>query len=317
MEARGVIVSAPGIYDMAEADYHADCCPAPSLSSSIARELLVYSPQHAWFAHPRLNPAYQREDEEKFDLGRAAHAYLLEGKAKCVIVEEKDWKKDVAKAAKLAAYAAGKIPLLADRWGDVQAMALAATRQLDAHEDSPRPLAGGKPEQTLVWQEEGIWLRARLDWLHDGRRFIDDYKSTQASANPDAFTRTLFNMGYDVQAAFYLRGLQVLTGIASVTFRFVVQESFAPYALSVIGLGPEALEIGARKVGYAIRLWRECVARDVWPGYPTATCWADAPPWEVARWLEQEIREGAKPAVPVPILDDGRTLDEQLFGEKA
>jgi len=308
-------VERPGIYEMPAADYHADPCPAPSLSSSIARDLLSYSAQHAWWAHPRLNPAYEHEDSERFDLGRAAHAYLLEGESGFVIIEAPDWRTKAAKDARDAARLAGKIPLLADRWSDVQGMALAATRQLDAHEDTPRPLAGGKPEQTLVWQEDGLWCRARLDWLHDGLRVIDDYKTTEASANPDAFTRTLFNLGYDVQCAFYVRGLRALTGIANLTFRFVVQESFAPYALSVIGLCPEAHEIGQRKVDYAIRLWRECLARNVWPGYSTATCYADVPPWEAARWLEREMGSQYAPTAPAGI-DDGRPLADQLFGKE-
>ena len=304
------MITQPGIYTLDAAAYHADPCPAPSLSSSIARELLASSALHAWFAHPRLNPAYQREEDTDFDLGRAAHAYILEGESGCVIVNEKDWKKDVAKTAKKAAYAAGKIPLLAHRWDDVQAMALAATRQLGAHED-PRPLAGGKPEQTLVWQEDGAWCRARLDWLHDDRKSIEDYKSTGASANPEVWSRTLFGAGHDIQAAFYLRGLKAVTGLEA-TFRFVVQENFAPYALSVIGLAPDALALAERKVAYALVLWRHCLTLDTWPGYPTQTCWASAPPWEEARWGEQEYRMQSGAAT----VDDGRPISDQLFEEK-
>ena len=299
------MIDRPGIYHISAEEYHRDPVgPAPSLSSSIARELLTSSAQHAWWAHPRLNPAYHPEEKDKFDFGRAVHAYLLEGESYFVIVPASDWRTKAAKDARDEARKQGKIPLLADRWGDVQGMAAAASRQLDAHDDPPRPLATGQPEQTLVWQEDGLWCRARLDWLHEDRRVIDDYKTTEASANPDAFSRTLFGMGYDIQCAFYLRGLQAITGHEA-RFRFVVQESYPPYALSVIGLAPEALEIGRRKVEYALRLWRYCLTRNVWPGYPTATCYAEAPPLEAARWLEQETR---------PPLDDGRPLSDQLFG---
>ena len=301
------MIDVPGIYQIGAAEYHRDSVgPAPSLSASIAHILLNQSAWHAWFAHPRLNPAYERQDDERFDLGTAAHAYLLEGESGFTIIQAPDWRTKLAKEARDDARRDGKIPLLADRWGDVQGMALAAGQQLDVNEDPPRPLANGRPEQTLVWQEDGAWCRARLDWLHDDRKTIDDLKTTGASANPDVWTRALFGAGHDVQAAFYLRGLKALTGITA-AFRFVVQETFPPYALSVIGLAPEALEIGARKVEYAIRLWRHCLALGEFPGYPTRVCYADPPPWESARWLEIETR--------ARFTDDDRPLADQLMGE--
>src|SRR5262245_50563917 len=73
------MIDGPGIYDIPLAEYLADPCPAPSLSASIAHILLSQSPRHAWEAHPRLNPHYEPEEAEAFDLGTAAHAYLLEG----------------------------------------------------------------------------------------------------------------------------------------------------------------------------------------------------------------------------------------------
>lgn len=298
----------PGIYAMSAAEYHADPCDAASLSASLAHELLTRSAWHAWIAHPKLNPAYQREEGERFDLGTAAHAYLLEGESGFAIIEAPDWRTKLAKDARDDARRHGKIPLLADRWGDVQGMAVAATRQLDAHEDRPRPLAGGTPEQTLIWREGEIWCRARLDWLHDDRKTIDDLKTTGASANPEVWTRALFGAGHDVQAAFYLRGLKALTGIDA-RFRFVVQENFPPYALSVIGLAPDALAHAEQKVAHAIACWQHCLETDTWPGYPRQTCWATVPPWEEARWGEQTYR-----AQEAPVFDDGRPLADQLGG---
>lgn len=303
------MIDKPGIYTMTADTYHADPAPTPSLSASIARVLLADSPRHAWWQHPRLNPAYQPEEDERFDIGTAAHAYLLEGASGFVIIEASDFRSKAAKEARGDARAAGKVPLLAERWADVQAMAEAARAQLAEHEDPPIPLSNGAPEQTLLWREGEIWCRARLDWLHDERRTIDDYKTTSGSANPDAWTRgPLFNNGFDVQAAFYVRGLKAVCG-TDATFRFVVQETYKPYALSVIGLAPSALGLAERKVKAAIEAWRECLGANRWPGYPVRTCWADAPAWEEARWLEREYRSQAEPMV-----DDGKPLAEQMFG---
>jgi hypothetical protein len=305
------VIDRSGCYALKAAEYHRDPAPAPSLSASIARELLTASPHHAWCAHPRLNPAYTREYEDKFDLGTAVHAYLLEGDDGFVIVNEKDWRKDAAKGAREEARLDGKVALLRDQWVSVQAMAIRAREQLAGHEP-PIPLTSGRPEQTLVWQEGRVWLRARLDWLHDDHRTIDDFKSTGASANPAAWTRTMFGLGADVQAALYVRGVKAVFGVEA-EFRFVVQETYPPYALAVIGLAPEAMALAERKVAWAIARWGECLASGQWPSYPTRTCWAELPPWEATRWMEQEILQG--PRGPAPV-DDGRPIEELLFKGK-
>lgn len=146
----------------------------------------------------------------------------------------------------------------------------------------------GKPESVLVWQEDnGAWCRARLDWLRAGA--IDDLKTTP-NANPEVCSRSLFGMGYDIQAAFYLRGLKRLTGEDAV-FRFAFIEKEAPYALSVVGLTAGAMMLAERKVRYALELWKTCLDNNEWPGYEHRTCWAEMPSWAEAAWLAKEDRE--------------------------
>lgn len=284
------MIDQPGIYDLTAEEYHADCCPEPSLSASIAQKLLGESPAHARQAHPRLAPVFEREEREVFDRGAAAHAYLLEGESGFALIDADDWRTKAAKEARDEARRAGKIPLLRFRFDEVLEMATAANLQLDAHKDQPRCFSDGKPEQTIIWREGSIWCRARLDWLRDDRLVADDYKSTAASAHPDAWVRTAYGMGADVQEAFYRRAVKAVTG-KEPRFRFVVQENYAPFALSVIALDPGAQMIADRKVEKAIALWSECVAADRWPAYPTQTCHVAIPAYEEARWIEREDRE--------------------------
>ena len=290
------MIATPGLYKITAAEYLADPVVEPSLSASIARTLLDRSPRHAWWAHPRLNPAYRTDHDEKFDLGTAAHALLLEGPGedRLVTIEADDWRTKSSQEARAAARAAGNVPLLGRQVLEVMAMVRAARQQLAAHLDPPMPLAHGMPEAALVWQERDVWCRARLDWLHADRRTVDDYKTTVGSANPDAWTRgSLFGLGYDVQAAFYLRGVKAVFGLEA-DFRFVVQEAAPPYALSVIGLAPSVLQLAHRKVEYAIDRWRACLASGRWPGYPSHPCYAEAPPWEETRWAERTWRDVAE-----------------------
>ncbi len=286
---RDYAIVEPGIYAIPESYYHADPCPQPSLSSSIAKLLCLASPAHARFAHPRLNPQTVEEEAEKLDIGSAAHALLLEGNAGVEIVDAADWRTKAAREARDAAYAAGKTPLLARVWADVQAMVDAIREQLDRHKDGGAAMfTDGKPEQTLVWMDDGVWCRARLDWLRPGA--IDDLKTTAGSANPDTWTRSMFGAGFDIQAAFYLRGLKALTAVDDAIFRFCVVENYPPYALSVVSLGPDAMMLAEKRVIYALEQWRAGLKAGDWVGYPRRTCWASLPPYIEAAWLEKESR---------------------------
>ena len=48
------MINTPGIYEIPATEYHADPCPEPSLSASVARTLIDRSPLHAWMKHPKL-----------------------------------------------------------------------------------------------------------------------------------------------------------------------------------------------------------------------------------------------------------------------
>ncbi len=280
----------PGIFDGVDAAvYHADkFTDVPSLSASIARILVGKSPAHARAAHPVLNPDLERKDDAKFDLGSAAHALFLEGEDVIFTVLAADWRTKEAKEARDAARADGKIPLLLQQAGDVRSMVAEARTQLDKHRAKPPLFKSGKPEQTLVWEEEnGVLCRARLDWLRDDHTAIDDYKTTSASADPDKWTRTMYGMGADMQVAFYMRGVELLTGIRPV-FRYAVQETYPPYALSVVDLAPSALALAEQKVEKAIEMWGFCLEKDFWPAYPEQVASIEVPTYEEMKWLEKE-----------------------------
>jgi hypothetical protein len=285
-------MTVPGILTMSDDAYHADPCERPSLSASIAHLLCSRSPAHARAAHPRLNPDLRRVEKEHFDVGTAAHALLLEGRDAVVVVDAPNWRTKAAQDERDAARAAGQVPLLVHVLADLEAMVAAAHEQLAAHRARPPLFSDGKPEQTLVWEEDGVLCRARLDWLRDDFTAVDDLKTTSRSASPELYSRALFGVGGDVQAAFYARGVERLTGIVP-EFRWVVVETAPPYALSVIAPAPDLLTIGRDKVEYAIDAWRRCLERDEWPAYSRLVCYAELPAYEEARWLEKDLQEAA------------------------
>jgi hypothetical protein len=110
--------------------YHADPCAVPSLSSSIIHILCSQSALHAWTAHPKLNPAAVQEEAQHFDIGKIAHALLLEGEWIAEVLDFDDWRTNKAKEAREIARLNGKVPILRKHWTDVEAMVQAANIQL-------------------------------------------------------------------------------------------------------------------------------------------------------------------------------------------
>lgn len=282
----------PGIYrDFDPALYYDDPCDAPSLNSTVAKLLVSETPLHAWTAHPRLNPDYRRDEDARFDIGTAAHELLLGGDTRVRVIEFENYYSNAAKEAREAARADGKLPLLSQQWDHVQGMIVAA-RELFRSPSDPPLFDRGSAETVIVWEDEGVTCRARLDWLRDDFASIDDYKTTSGSADPERWGSQIFKRGHDVQVAFYLRGIQALTG-ETPDFRFVVQETSPPYALSVVTLGADAYTIAQKKVTRAITLWRRCLRSGDWPGYGIEPFAVELPPWEEARWLARELEDEA------------------------
>lgn len=284
-----------GIHDGIPAEeYHSDPCEAPSLSASVANILVGSSPAHAKAAHPKLNPDLERVEEAKFDVGTAVHSVLLQGVDIVAVVPFSDWRTKEAKDRREAMRYEGKIPLLTDQAERVWQMVDSVRQQIAAHAAQPPLLTNGKAEQTLVWQDDhGITCRARVDWLHDDYAAIDDLKTTGASADPQKWQRTMYGIGADLQVAFYIRGVERLTGVTPL-FRFIVAETYPPYALSVVDLAPSALALGQDKVQRAIDLWAACLERDSWPAYDRRVASIEVPTYEELRWLErQDMKEAA------------------------
>lgn len=295
------------IHQMRSDAYHADPAQAPSLSSSIGKILLDKSPYHAWLAHPKLNPDYKPEESSTFDLGTAAHDLILEGGTPriCVIDPQeyrskptkaepegsipKGWTNNAIREARDLARSNGLTPILP--WDNA---VIKAMKESAMHFVADSEIVGifenGKPEQTLIWNEQGVWCRARLDWLTTDRRVILDYKSS-ASAEPGWFSRHIPSMGYDFQAAFYMRGLKAC-GHANAQFIFLAQEVEPPHACSLHAIDPALQEIADAKVRRAIDLWRECLTTARWPAYGGRVHWTVPAVWQV-REHELELLEAA------------------------
>lgn len=284
-----------GVHHIGSAEYHRDPCPEPSLSSTLAKKMLQQSPLHAWTDSPRLNPAGEPTDTKTFDIGRAAHRAVLGAGGDYVAIPvellasngaastkaAKEWISDVREA--------GKTPLKADEIAQIETMAEKAREKMRRLGEDLDP---ARSEMAAIAQIDGVWCRAMLDNVPLlAARPIYDFKTCE-SAHPLAVQRAILNYGYDIQAEHYRQVWLAATGEDRV-FRFLFQEKSAPFETCVVELGYDTLFMARKKIARAREMWRVCLDRGQWPGYPIGVQRIDLPEWAVAQWLERESQEAA------------------------
>jgi hypothetical protein len=243
--------------DIPERDYHAD---RASLSVTGAKTLMR-SP--ALFRHQQDNPVHK----DVFDIGSAAHQLVLgvgPGIAVIPATGRTKVEQETHKAAKEAARAEGKIPLSADDYTTVRAMA----DKLSEHTLAMRLLSDGRPEVSAYAPDEatGIMRRCRFDWL--GSSVLTDYKSAMSADPRDLAGRygAVRKWGYDCQAAWYTDLARDL-GHPAAAFAFIFQEKTAPYQVTVAYVPDEDLYDARARNRLALERFRDCTAADVWPDY--------------------------------------------------
>lgn len=296
----------PGIYrDMSANDYFADPATEPSLTQSIAKIILDQSPLHAMYAHPRLMPPETDDEEEKYvkaqAIGNAAHALMI-GRGKELAVAQFDsWRSKDAKEFRDEAEAAGKTVILDHHLTIAADMVNSARAQIAAHDDARDTFAaGGYGEIVYVWEEDGLWFRTMIDWLHEGARIVDDYKTTGMSVAPYRISNLMVDAGWDIQAAMQERALNRFdpAGTGRRRFRFIAQENWKPYALTINELPEAVMTMGRKKLDMAITIWRGCIETRRWPGYPPKINRPSYPTYKEMSWLNRELEFADAGIVP-------------------
>lgn len=271
-------------------EYHRDPCPAPSLSSSVAKVLVSQSPLHAWSCHPRLGGT-PRVTTSSMAFGTLIHAILLaeEGMPSPVdVIEADDFRTKAAQSARDESIAKGKTPIARPKFDEAAEVAGELIERFRAL--GLWPLVG-KKEHVLQWQSEGVWCRAMLDVLEldpKNRAVITDLKST-ANASPKAIARSMIDYGYDIQQHAYIEGVTAnypaLAG--RVEFRFVFFELEPPYAVTPAVVAGSMAELGASRWNRAKQTWRECLRSGRWPGYAVSEPMRiEAPAWALVDEME-------------------------------
>lgn len=286
-----MIVTKPGLYpDMAHAEYASDPCPAPSLNQSGIPDLLDRSPYHFAYRQPRLNPYGDVTEETSAQyLGQVVHRLALGRGREISTIRHRSYRDPAAQRAKRLAIDNGRLPILESE----------LVRALDMAEVLKQSIAdvleGAKyqTEVPLFWIEKtpfgDIWCRGCLDiWCKEKATFLDP-KALRITATPGAFGRSAADAGYDIQIAFYRRGLDALFPKLAGRIRGanLVLENYAPYACAPMEPDGESLAMAESDVKVAIYRFAECLYGGSWPSYPRKVQTYSTPAYRQQRALER------------------------------
>lgn len=288
---RSGTIREPGVYqDFPEDAYHADPLPEPSASRSIIQTIAERTPRHAFIAHPRLDPAFERTEDDKFSMGTAGHKAILSRGKGIAVGDFKDYRTDAAKAWRTASKGAGLVPILQEQAERVANLRAAVIEQLPDHglEHLFNPDLG-RAEVVAAWIDPVAgWSRLMADWL-EADLTITDIKITGVDDfTPAGLGRHMSGMGYEFIHAWYERGIVNLFPEMEGRFkyRFLFVEEKAPHAIMPIILPNDAIAKGRMMVEMGAERWAEAKRTGQWPRYKGGDVVADYPPWSVAEFAK-------------------------------
>lgn len=303
----------PGVYEgMPFAEYLA----APALSSGVIHTLNTQCAKAAWY-ESHLNRVRGNDDEAddtaESDVGSVAHQILLEGSSDCcAVINPEDhpaeksgaipngWTNKSIRAARDAARAAGKIPMLPGAMNKCMRMVESAREYIDSlKRNEPAVWAalqpnGGISELSVFFEQDGILSRMRPDRISNDRRIVVHVKTTSTSVEPESWTRTQMSAnGYWLTAAWYRLGIDLTFGEPDSEHLFLLIGQKPPHLCSLVGVDPAGFAHGVEQMDVGFTAWKQCLTRNHFPGYANRAVYPEVPAFEIARWQERTaIREG-------------------------
>ena len=222
--------------DIPNEDYHA----CVGISSSYIRR----------FGQSQLHAIeHKQESSPNLKFGTAAHALIVEGQEafdKEVRVLTGSPYTKAYKEEKAEYEEQGFIVLKEDDVNLIQSMKDSMVYEGNAYLNAKGKVA----EASIYWYEEDVLCKCRPDMLcpplkepnSDNKIVIIDYKTT-ISCEPFSFNKSVKKYGYDMQAAWYRRGL-LMAGYDVEDFVFIAQEKVHPYASKVFRITKEQMDFG-------------------------------------------------------------------------
>lgn len=132
-------------------------------------------------------------------------------------------------------------------------------------------LRAGRGEVSVFWIDSatGIYCKARPDWLppHDGGRITPLDLKTCADESPSGFGRAAARLRYDLQAAHYTAGIEVVTRARVEKFVFGAVSSKPPVLAVPYVLTDEIFNQGREERLELMERLAWCQRENEWPAY--------------------------------------------------
>jgi len=252
----------PGVhYDYPELEYR----QLQALNASTIKALRR-SPLHAWYALANPSPR-----TAAMTLGSAVHLALLEPeryKVEHAVGPSYDRRTKVWKEWEASA----KKPLLLTADEAVKVEKIKDQIESGNHEVAYQLLRAskGRSEVTSIWQDEeiGTLCKARADrvCIYEDEPVIVELK-TARDASAIGFRSACRQYGYDLAAAWYLRGFRFTGKTEPQRLIFVVVENEPPFGVACYSLQYMHLASAEAQCIVFGEIYVECMRTGVWPGY--------------------------------------------------
>jgi hypothetical protein len=246
---------------MLEENYHAD---RNYISASGLKQIAI-SPRHYFERY--LNPNAVPVSSPAMAFGNLVHTLMLEPytfEARYIVAPELDRRTKEGKQAysDFEALSEGKEVITLQDYSNALAMRLEAR----SNKVVTDLLDYSDKEQVYTFEIMGVKCKMKADAINDLADCIIDIKTCK-DASPSGFGKDAYNLHYLLQAAFYLDGYYLATGIKLKRFVFVAMEKSAPYITAVYELTPEQIEIGRSQYLAALQTYKNCLSSNDWHAY--------------------------------------------------
>jgi exodeoxyribonuclease VIII len=222
----------------------------------------------AFFTSPlHYNNQKQPEETEDMRIGTAVHTMVLEPNNFHKTVAFAPMGLDRRKTADKLVWeefvesSNGKVALK----GESRAVIEGCVNAITTHTTAVNIISKCEKEQVIVSDLEGVECKGKLDLVCVKCGILADIKTTRAGADPQSFIYEMQDRRYWVQMAFYTMLAEKMYD-KKFTFKFIVVEKEAPYAVAVVTISDVLMEACKKKVSLGLLSLKLCLEHDQYAG---------------------------------------------------